>query len=94
MRVEYQEVWIGGLNRGDVSTADAAFAPNCVIHLTGVAEPIVGVAAWKAAVQGFLTAFPDLPITMEDQIVSGDRVPMPVAWAGERIWVPLRPFAG
>src|SRR5262249_55898536 len=72
--MEYQHVWIEGLNRGDVSPADAAFAPDCVIHLTGIADPIRGVGAWKEVVAGLLRAFPDLHFTMEDQLVQGDRV--------------------
>ena len=72
--MEYQHVWIAGLNRGDVSAADTAFASDCVVHLTGVAEPIRGVGAWKDVIGGFLRAFPDIQFTMEDQIVAEDRV--------------------
>jgi steroid delta-isomerase-like uncharacterized protein len=72
--VEYERLWIEGLNRGDVSVADAAFAPDCVFHITGVPEPFRGVNSWKAFVAGLLTAFPDIRFTIEDQIVQGDRI--------------------
>ena len=72
--MEYQRIWVEGLNRGDVSTADAAFLPDCVIHITGAPEPLRGVGPWKAFVAGFLTAFPDLHFTMEEQLVQGDLV--------------------
>jgi steroid delta-isomerase-like uncharacterized protein len=72
--MEHERIWIDGLNRGDVSAADAAFAPDCVVHITGVAEPLRGVGAWKEFVAGLLRAFPDLHITIEDQLVQGDRV--------------------
>lgn len=72
--VEYERVWIEGLNRGDVSAADTAFAPDCVVHITGVAEPVRGVGAWKELISGLLRAFPDLHLTIEDQLVQGDRV--------------------
>lgn len=72
--VQYQRVWVVGLNRGDVSAADEAFASDCVVHITGVAEPFRGVDAWKGFVAGMLNAFPDLHFTMEDQLVEGDRV--------------------
>ncbi len=72
--MEYQRVWIEGLNRGDVSPADTAFTPDCVFHLTSVADPIRGVGAWKEVIGGFLGAFPDIQFKMEDQIVDGDRV--------------------
>jgi len=72
--VEYQRVWLDGLNRGDVSAADEAFASDCVVHITGIAEPFRGVGAWKEFVAGMLNAFPDLHFTMEDQLVQDDRV--------------------
>ena len=72
--MEYQRIWIEGLNRGDVSVGDSAFVSDCVVHITGVAEPIRGVGPWKEFVAGFLQAFPDLHFTMEDQLVQGDLV--------------------
>jgi steroid delta-isomerase-like uncharacterized protein len=72
--VEYQRIWIEGLNRGDVSAADVAFAPDCVVHITGIAQPLRGVGPWKEVVAGLLRAFPDLHFTVEDQLVQGNRV--------------------
>jgi predicted ester cyclase len=72
--MEYQRIWAEGLNRGDVSVADAAFQPDCIVHISGVAEPFHGVGPWKEFVGGFLRAFPDFHITMETQLVQGDLV--------------------
>jgi len=72
--MEHERIWIEGLNRGDVSAADTVFAPDCVVHITGVAEPIRGVGPWKELLTGLLRAFPDLHFTIEDQLVQGDRV--------------------
>ena len=72
--MEHQRIWVEGLNRGDVSAADTAFAADCVIHITGVPEPFRGVGSWKAFVTAMLSAFPDLHFTIEDQVVQGDRV--------------------
>ena len=72
--LEYQRIWVDGLNRGDVSAADAAFASDCVVHITGVPAPFRGVSEWKAFVGGMLNAFPNLHFTMEDQLIQGDRV--------------------
>ena len=72
--MEYERIWIEALNRGDVSAADAVFAPDCVFHMTGVAEPLHGIAPWKDLISGLLRAFPDLHLTIEDQLVEGDRV--------------------
>ena len=71
---EYQRIWVEGVNRGDLSAADRAFAKDCVVHITGQPGPLNGTTQWKGFVQGFLTAFPDLHFTMEDQIVAGDKV--------------------
>lgn len=71
---KYEQVWIEGLNRRDVSAADEAFAANCVIHMAGAPEPNLSVEAFKELVAGLLAAFPDLRLTVEDQIVSGDKV--------------------
>lgn len=71
---KYEQTWIDGLNRGDVTAADESFAPNCVIHMAGAPEPNLSVAAFKELVAGLLTAFPDLRLTVEDQIVAGDKV--------------------
>lgn len=72
--MEYQRVWIEGLNRGDVSVADTVFASDCIFHLTGTAEPIRGVGAWKETIGGLMRAFPDIHFTVDDEIVDGDRV--------------------
>lgn len=71
---EHERIWVEGLNRGDVSVADAAFAPDCVVHITGVAAPLRGVGPWKELMGGLLAAFPDLRFTVEDQLTQGDRV--------------------
>lgn len=71
---EHERIWVDALNRGDVSVADAVFAPDCVIHITGVAEPLRGIGPWQALVGGLLAAFPDLHFTIEEQFVQGDRV--------------------
>ena len=70
----YERTWIEGLNGGDVSAADRAFAPNCIIHINGSPEPNLSLGGFKEMMSGLLSAFPDLRITVEDQIVAGDKV--------------------
>lgn len=72
--IKYEQIWIDGLNRGDVSPADEAFAPNCIIHMAGAPEPNLSVASFKELVTGLLTAFPNFHISIEDQMVSGNKV--------------------
>jgi len=70
----YERTWVEGLNHGDVSAADRAFAPDCVIHINGSAEPNLSLSGFKEMIGGLLGAFPDLRITVDDQIVAGDKV--------------------
>ncbi|MCP9820532.1 ester cyclase [Synechococcus sp. Cruz-9H2] len=72
--LQYELIWIEGLNRGDVSVADDVFLPDCIFHVTGVPEPIRGVGPWKEFIAGFLLAFPDLHLTVERQVIEGDSV--------------------
>lgn len=72
--IDYERIWIDGLNQGDVSPANEAFASNCVIHMAGAPKPNLSVAEFKELVSGLLTAFPDFKISIEDQAIAGDRV--------------------
>ncbi|MGE3976397.1 MAG: ester cyclase [Nitrospira sp.] len=70
----YERIWIDGMNRGDLSTADVAFAPDSVIHMAGAPKPSISVSEYKDFVRDLLIALPDLRLNVEDQIVSGDKV--------------------
>ncbi|MFN2399210.1 MAG: ester cyclase [Gemmatimonadaceae bacterium] len=70
----FEQTWVDGLNRGDVSAADKAFAPDCTIHIAGSPEPNLALAGFKQMVAGLLAAFPDLRFAIEDQIMAGDKV--------------------
>ena len=71
---DYERTWVEGLNRGDVSAADRAFAPDCVVHINGSPEANLSLGGFKEMMSGLLGAFPDLRLTVEDQIVAGDKV--------------------
>jgi len=79
--VEYERNWVDSLNRGDLSGADKAFAPDCVIHITGAPVPDLDLAGFKQMVSVLLAAFPDLRFTIEDQITDGEKVAM--RWVAE-----------
>ena len=70
----YEQTWIDGLNRGDVSVADKVFAADCVIHINGSPDRDLSVAGFKQMIAGLLAAFPDLRLTIEDQFAAGDKV--------------------
>ena len=65
---------IDGVNRRDLSVGDEVFARDCVIHITGRADPIVGVEAWKEYATAILLAFPDVRFTIEELLTVGDIV--------------------
>jgi predicted ester cyclase len=69
-----QQTWIDGLNRGDVSAGDKAFTSDCIIHITGSPERNLPLAGFKQMIGGLLAAFPDLRVTIEDQVIAGDKI--------------------
>ena len=60
------------LNRGDMSAADAIFAPDIQFHYP--LGDLSGADAVKGYVAAVRTAFPDLLFTVADLIGEGDRV--------------------
>jgi predicted ester cyclase len=65
----YQEVF--GL--GQLEAADELMSPDCVSHGPGT-PPAVGTDGIKRQATLLRTAFPDLQVTLEDQLAEGDRV--------------------
>ena len=72
--VAYEQAWIDALNRGDVSVADEVFTADCVVHINGSPNPNLDRAGFKQMMTGLLAAFPDLRLTIEDQVVAGNKV--------------------
>jgi steroid delta-isomerase-like uncharacterized protein len=64
----FDEVW----NQKRDDTLDALLSPNCTGFMEGAGE-IVGAAAFKEFRNRLLAAFPDLHLTVEDAIASGDK---------------------
>ena len=66
-----------GFSKGNLAALDELFAPDFVEHQDGFTPPnIEGV---KAAIVSLRTPFPDLRLTVEEIIASGDRT-----WARTR----------
>lgn len=70
----YEQIWIDGLNRGDLSVAEEIFHADSVIHINGGPKHDLSVTEFKDMVGVFLTAFPDLHFTLEDQVTEGNKV--------------------
>ncbi len=64
----YEEV----ANTGNLALLDQLMAANIVYHGPGM--EIKGVQGAKEMINGYRTAFPDLRMTVEDQVAEGDKV--------------------
>lgn len=60
------------LNRGNLEVADEIFAPDCILHDPDSPEDVRGPEGFKGFVSVFHNAFPDLHVTIEDQIAERD----------------------
>ena len=75
VRRELEEIF----THGNLNAAEEIYAPNYVSHQTATAaipagEDIHGVEAARQIAAARRRAFPDLQITIEDQIAQGDKV--------------------
>ena len=61
-------------NGGNLDVVDELMAPEFVNHDAALPEPIVGIEATKASIRGYRDAFPDLRLTLEEQIAEGEYV--------------------
>jgi steroid delta-isomerase-like uncharacterized protein len=66
--------FLEAFNDGNLGVIDELAAPGIVNHDSAMPEPMVGIDAVKAAVAGYRTGFPDLRITIEEQVAEGDSV--------------------
>jgi steroid delta-isomerase-like uncharacterized protein len=61
-------------NAGRLEAAEEIVAPDYVGHDPASPELITGPEGLKRQVDGYRTAFPDVRLTIEDEIAEGDRV--------------------
>ena len=61
-------------NSGDMSVVDEITADGAVNHDPATPEEAQGPEGFKQFVQMYRTAFPDLHITVDDQVSDGDKV--------------------
>jgi predicted ester cyclase len=71
----FEEPW-----KGNFEVIDEFVAPNYVGHDPAEPEPIRGPAGLRANIEMYLAGFPDGGITVDDQIVDGDKVA--TRWTG------------
>lgn len=61
-------------NAGKLEVVDELLAPECVSYDVAMPEPLRGRDALKQQAQGYRSAFPDLRLTIDQQIAEGDSV--------------------
>jgi steroid delta-isomerase-like uncharacterized protein len=67
--------WIeDGLGKGNMAVAAETFAPDCRIRLVGAPQDMRGPDAFLAFLGPIAGAFPDLRMSIDEQVADGDRV--------------------
>src|SRR5215207_10299143 len=66
----FREVW----SEGKLDLVDELFSPAYVGHPSGPEEPVQAPAGVSEYVGRLRESFPDLTITVEDQVANGDKV--------------------
>jgi steroid delta-isomerase-like uncharacterized protein len=61
-------------NSGNLDVVDELLAPEFVNHDAALPEPTTGIEAAKASIGGYRAAFPDLRITIDEQLAEGELV--------------------
>jgi len=75
--------WIEEMNKGNLDIMDEIIAADYVYHNAfPPPEEVRGLEEYKQAMAGYFTAFPDVKITIEDQIAEGDKVVTRVTFSG------------
>lgn len=67
-----RRVYEESINRRNLKVIDELIDPNYVDHIPG--SPVQGIEGLQQAISTYLTAFPDLQMTIEDLIAEGDEV--------------------
>ncbi len=61
-------------NSGNLAVVDELVAPEFVNHDAALPEPTMGIEATKASIGAYRDAFPDLRLTIEQQVAEGEYV--------------------
>jgi steroid delta-isomerase-like uncharacterized protein len=61
-------------NQGRLEAADELVSPDFIGHDPALPEPMRGPDGLRAQAEGYRSAFPDMRLTIEDEIAEGDRV--------------------
>lgn len=68
------QLWVEALNKQDLDKIDEVMASDLIWHGSTSYESSVGVGFFKDRFAAFVKTFPDLHVTIRDQVASGDKV--------------------
>jgi steroid delta-isomerase-like uncharacterized protein len=66
----FESAW----NRGELSVVDELVTPDTVDYSTLHGQPETGTESFKQIITMFRSAFPDIQLTIDDEIYTGDKV--------------------
>lgn len=69
-------------NSGDTESLLAVVAPDLVMHLAELPEPLRGRETWLGGFEMMKRAFPDLEARVDDVVAAGDKVAVRVSLRG------------
>jgi steroid delta-isomerase-like uncharacterized protein len=80
--VELVRASFEAFNSGDLDACVARLAPDLIINLAELSEPLHGRDTWREGAALFRRALPDLHAEIEDIFASGDRVAVRLSMRG------------
>ena len=82
-RTLIQRVFAEGFNQGRLTVVDEVFAPNFVDRSTPSQPP--GTEGVKEYINAVRTGFPDIAVTIDDLIITEDKVVVRTTWRGTHL---------
>ena len=70
------------INTQNMDLAETLVSPDCVMHFSGMTEPIRGFTAMKQLGGAYFAAFPDLHVAIQYEIAEGDLASHIYSWTG------------
>jgi len=80
--IELVREGLDAFNADDLDACLALIAPDLVLNLAGLQEPLRGREAWREGFALIKRAFPDLHAQIEDIVAAGDRVAVRLTFHG------------
>ena len=74
--------FLAALGQGDPDTAAGLLAQDAVCHVPGMSAALRGREAWRHLFQMYIAAFPDMDITIHDEIAQGETAMARWSWNG------------